>query len=124
MKRKHLWKLTESMIDAENASWAYEFAADCRKADLKPLPQSGRYEGGVSRLYGNPGANLFKKNIEKYRKLSQPPETSEDVQVGRRVFKRKIDMKGHSVRLLKLSPLPGEKQKKSSFAWGFFDFLF
>jgi len=71
---------------------------------VKPLPQAGRYEGGVSLLYGKPGVDVFRKNREKYARLSQPAETSEAVQVGAGRFGRDIEMAGHSVRLIKLSP--------------------
>jgi hypothetical protein len=32
-------------------------------------------------------------------------------------------MKGHSVRLLKLTPLSTEEKEDDSFAWGIFDFM-
>ena len=124
MKRKQVWQLTESVIDAEHASWAYEFAADCKKAGVKKVPKAGRYEGSIHALYGDAGVKVFKKNIEKYRKLSQVEENTQDVLVGRKRFERDIKMDGHSVRLLKLSPPSGLEPDDDSFTWGLFDFLF
>jgi len=126
MRRGASWQVSERLVDAEHASWAYAFAADCRAAGVKPLPQAGRYEGGVSLLYGKPGEAVFQKNKEKYAQLAQMTETAEQVQVGSKRFERDIEMTGHSVRLLKLTPSlrEGGNEEQHSFAWGLFDFLF
>jgi xylan 1,4-beta-xylosidase len=112
MKRGASWRLSESRVDAEHATWAYAFAADCRAAGVKPLPQAGRYEGGVSLLYGKPGEEVFRKNKEKYARLAQVAETAEPVSVASGRFERDIEMAGHSVRLLCLTPLPAEGEAK------------
>lgn len=104
MKRAAAWALAENLVDAEHATWAYAFAADCRATGVKPLPQAGRYEGGVSLQYGKPGEDVFRKNKEKYARLAQVAETAETVSVARGRFERDLEMAGHSVRLLKLSP--------------------
>ncbi|MFO7936647.1 MAG: hypothetical protein R6V06_03465 [Kiritimatiellia bacterium] len=124
MKRKQAWTLTESLIDAEHASWAYEYAADCRKAGIKKIPKAGRYEGSTHILYGEEGTELFKKNREKYRKLSQPEKTTRKVTVGRKHFECDITMKGHSVRMLKLSPPANMETDNNSSGWSLLDFLF
>ncbi len=126
MKRNAAWTLSERLVDAEHGTWAYAFAADCRAAGVKPLTQAGRYEGSVALLYGAPGVDVFRKNKEKYLRLSQVDETSETVRVGSGRFERDIDMTGHSVRLIRLTPPPpeGKNEKSRSFAWGLFDFLF
>ena len=123
MRRNKTWTFSESLVDAEHATWAYDFAADCRAEGVKPLPQAGRYEGGVSLLYGSPGVIVFRKNKEKYRRLSQMVEKSETIHAGVGRFERDIDMAGHSVRLIKFSPEAGN-EKSHSFAWGLFDFMF
>jgi xylan 1,4-beta-xylosidase len=111
MKKGAAWQLSETLLDATHASWAYAFAADCRAAGVKPLPQAGRYEGGLSLLYGPPGVEVFRKNREKYARLAQVSETAEQVEVGAGSFERVIDMAGHSVRLIRLSPSVSETVK-------------
>jgi xylan 1,4-beta-xylosidase len=118
MKRGAVWQLSESLVDAEHAVWAYAFAADCRAAGVKPLPQAGRYEGGVSLLYGPPGVDIFRKNKEKYARLAQVTETAVPVSIVSGRYERDIEMAGHSVRLIKLSPPVSETgTKKRSSLW-------
>ncbi len=126
MRRGASWQVSESLVDAGHAVWAYAFAADCRAAGVKPLPQAGRYEGGVSLLYGKPGEEVFRMNKEKYARLAHVDETSETVRVSRGRFERDIEMAGHSVRLLRLTPpTKGETDEEScSFVRRLFDDLF
>ncbi len=126
MKKGAAWQLSETLVDAEHASWAYALAADCRAAGVRPLPQAGRYEGSVSLLYGRPGADVFRKNREKYARLSQPTETSEAVRAGPGRFERDIEMAGHSVRLIKLTPLlpEGKSEKRRSSVGSLLGYLF
>jgi hypothetical protein len=126
MKKGAAWQNAETLVDETHAVWAYAFAADCRAAGVKPQTQAGRYEGGVSLLYGKPGVDVFRKNKEKYARLAQVAEMSETVRVGSGRFERDIDMAGHSVRLIRLTPLSPEKgngEGRSSF-WDFFGDLF
>jgi len=116
MKRGAAWTLAESLVDAEHAAWAYAFAADCRAAGVTPLPQAGRYEGGVSLQYGKPGEEVFRKNKEKYARLAQVTETAEPVSVASGRYERDIEMAGHSVRLLKLSPPVSETGQEKKFS--------
>jgi len=46
---------------------------------------------------------------EKYQRLAQLDETTETVRVGAGRFDRDVEMAGHSVRLLRLTPSPKEK---------------
>ncbi len=108
MSPEHAWTLAERRVDAAHGTWAYAFAADCRAAGVKPLTQAGRYEGGVSLLYGPPGVAVFRKNKEKYQHLARVDETTETVRVGAGRFDRDVEMAGHSVRLLRLTPSPKE----------------
>jgi xylan 1,4-beta-xylosidase len=126
MKRGVAWQLSESLVDAEHAAWAYAFAADCRAAGVKPLPQAGRYEGSVSLSYGAPGVEVFSKNREAYARLAQVTETAGQVTVGSGRFEREIEMAGHSVRLLRLTPLSpdGKSEKRRSSVGKLFDYLF
>lgn len=102
------WKLSEWTIDAEHGSWAYAFVADCEAAGLKPVPAGSPYEGGVGSTWGQAGAELFRKNIAKYSKLAALPKTrdAETITVGAGEFSLDLDMPGHSVRWLRLSPAP------------------
>jgi len=108
MSPEHAWTLAERRVDAAHGTWAYAFTADCRAAGVKPLTQAGRYEGGVSLLYGPPGVAVFRKNKEKYQHLARVDETTETVRVGAGRFDRDVEMAGHSVRLLRLTPSPKE----------------
>ncbi len=104
MKRGATWSLGESRVDAAHAVWAYAFAADCRAAGVPRQRLAGRYEGGVSLLYGKPGLDIFRKNKEKYQRMAQVAETAGQIQVGEGGFELDIEMEGHSVRLLRLVP--------------------
>ena len=106
MKAGAPWTLTEWAIDAEHASWAYAFEADCAAAGIRPLPAAGRYEGSPGSLYGKPGEELFRKNVEKYARLAALPKTRDAVPapVAQGRFAADCDLPGHSVRLLRLTP--------------------
>ncbi|MDA3925674.1 MAG: hypothetical protein PF904_13325 [Kiritimatiellae bacterium] len=99
------WVCVKSRIDAKHTTWAYAFDADCRAAGVELLPSAGRYEGNTRLLYGEPGVKVFFKNREKYRKLSVLTELKERVSVGAGSYKTDFDMEGHSVRLLRLTPV-------------------
>jgi xylan 1,4-beta-xylosidase len=125
MKRSRTWTLSESVVDATHATWAHAFAADCRDAGVKPLTQAGRYEGGVSLLYGAPGVAVFRTNKEKYHRLAQVAETSTSIRVGAGRVECDIEMAGHSVRLIRLTPPPeGKHENSDSSFWNFFGDLF
>jgi len=106
MKQGQTWRLSEWSIDRERTVWAYEFLADCRKAGLTPLPRAGRYEGSPLRYFGEPGVDVFQANIEKYRTLSELPQTrlEEALTVREGGVALQVEMPGHSVRLLELTP--------------------
>ena len=106
MKAGAAWKLTQWQIDAEHAAWAQAFAADCQDAGVAPLPQAGRFEGSVGRLYGPAGERVFRKHREKYARLATLPKTQDGVAItaadGACVLD--FEMPGHSIRLLRFSP--------------------
>jgi hypothetical protein len=103
-----VWRASEWLIDRSHGTWAYEFEADCTAAGLRPLDRAGLYEGAVLRLYGEPGIDVWKANADKYARLSAVgrPRDNLPVTVGDGQLTLDIDMAGHSVRLLKLSPAP------------------
>ena len=99
------WRITEETVDREHGVWAYAFEADATTAGLAPLPNAGLYEGSPSRLYGERGPEVFRKNIEKYRQMAVPAKTRDElVPVREGVLELALDMPPHSVRLLRLSP--------------------
>jgi xylan 1,4-beta-xylosidase len=100
------WRVSEWTIDHEHASWAYAFEADCAAAGLKPLAVAGLYEGSPTRLYGEAGPGAFQKNLAKYAALSVVPETrkNEVIKAGGGAVALDLDMAGHSVRFIRLSP--------------------
>lgn len=106
MKTGTAWSLSEWLVDHDRSVWAYEFEADCKAAGVKPLPKAGLYEGAVLRLYGKPGVEVWQKNAAKYAKMSEMghPRDGEPLAVGEGQCRMDIEMAGHSVRLIRLSP--------------------
>lgn len=106
MTRGAAWRVTEWAIDADHATWARAFVVDCEAAGIKPSPTAGLYEGAVGYTFGKPGEALFRKNIAKYSKLAATPKTRDGeavaAEAGRCTFD--LDMPGHSVRLIRMSP--------------------
>jgi len=98
--------LSEWTIDKDHASWIYTFLEDAAKAGLQPLPSAGLYEGSPRRLLGDKGVDLFKANIDRYRALSQLPQTKNEeiCPVAENRIDLELTMPSHSVRLLKLTP--------------------
>ncbi|MBU4459278.1 MAG: hypothetical protein KJ579_01820 [Verrucomicrobia bacterium] len=103
------WRVSEWRVDADHGTWARAFVADCRAAGIQPSPTAGLYEGSVSLTFGQPGVDLLRKNIAKYARLAELQKTrnAEAMAVagGRCVIP--LDMPGHSVRLLRLTPAAG-----------------
>ena len=106
MKAGATWRLSECAIDETHGTWAYAFEADCLAAGLKQVPTCGLYEGNVKRLYGEAGPELFRKNADKYARLSVAPQTKDNaaVAVSDKRLSLELEMPGHSVRLLRLAP--------------------
>ena len=100
------WRMTEWTVDQERASWAYAFEADCQAAGLAMVKGAGLYEGNPGKLYGEAGLGVFKKNAEQYRARSVVPVTQDNVPVtvGDGAMTLDLDLAGHSVRLIRLSP--------------------
>jgi xylan 1,4-beta-xylosidase len=100
------WRLSEWSIDANRTVWAYANYADAQAAGLPALPLAGLYEGSPRRFFGRLGPALFQKNIEKYRKLSELPQTRRDEPVtsadGRLTVE--VVLPAHSVRFLEFRP--------------------
>jgi len=106
MEESDTWTISEWRIDSESSSWGQTFEADCEAAGVEPLPKSGRYEGSPSRRYGEEGECVFRQNRDKYARIAELPMARKDEKVGVAAGRvdLTIDMPGHSVRLLKVSP--------------------
>ncbi|HOI55975.1 MAG TPA: hypothetical protein PLP01_12050, partial [Phycisphaerae bacterium] len=99
---------TEWSIDEHRGVWARAFEADCHAAGIEPLPEAGRYEGSPRHLYGEAGERVFAAHRERYAALATLPVTREDTQVAGPDggVSLDLDMPGHSVRLIRLTPAP------------------
>ncbi len=108
MKSGGAWRLSEWSIDQTHGVWAYEFEADCAAAGVQPLARAGLYEGSVTRLYGEAGVPVFRRNADKYARLAATPQTrnNDAVTTANGQLTMDLDLPGHSVRLLQLTPLP------------------
>lgn len=100
------WQLSAWTVDETHGVWAYAFAADCEAAGLKPLPAAGFYEGSVTELYGEPGLEVFQRNRDKYARMSVTPcpRDRETVTGDNDRLAIDLEMPGHSVQLIELSP--------------------
>lgn len=106
MRAAASWRLSEWTIDADHGAWGRAFDADCEAAGIKRLPTGGRFEGSLGYTYGKDGAELFRKNVAKYARLAAMPKTrdNEAISVADGQCAMAMDMPGHSVRLIRLSP--------------------
>ncbi len=102
------WTLSEWRIDGASGVFIHDFYEDCAAAGLEPLPNSPILGGNVALRFGPEGGSILRANIEKYQKLADLAQTKVDepLTVRRGEATLKMEMPGHSVRLLKLSP-PG-----------------
>ena len=98
--------LKEWTIDKDHAKWIHAFIEDAAKAGYSPIPKSGMFEGSPYRLLGEDGFALFDSKIERYRELSQLPQTCHEKALPLRNGRLQIDLKmpSHSVRLIELVP--------------------
>ncbi|HUT59842.1 MAG TPA: hypothetical protein VNA25_18510 [Phycisphaerae bacterium] len=108
MKAGQPWRLSEWAVDANRTVWTHAYLADCAAAGVKPLPRAGLHEGSPLRYHGPQGERIFLKNVAKYRKLAELPQTKRDeplaVADGQATIR--MTLPGHSVRFLELSPPP------------------
>ncbi len=100
------WRMSQRLVDAEHGVFMREFCADCEAAGIDPLPESGLFEGGISKRFGEAGVRLFRQNHENYVRMTEPLDVAEDAPVvvkdGHMTLRLK--MPGHSVRFIELSP--------------------
>jgi len=106
MKAGSSWRLSQWTVDRRKTVWAYAFEADAQAAGLEMLPRAGLYEGNPEKLYGERGNEVFHANAEKYARMARLPKTKDNLRVvvGDGQIKLDIEMAGHSVRLLRLTP--------------------
>ena len=106
MKPVDIWQISEWRVDRDHGVFIRAFVEDCRKAGLTPLPDSAVLGGDIRRRWGAEGVKVLKANINRYRTLSKLPQTlkNQELKVQEGGVAMKIEMPGHSVRLLKLTP--------------------
>jgi xylan 1,4-beta-xylosidase len=99
---------TEWSIDEQHGVWARALEADCRAEGIEPLPEAGRYESQPRLLYGEPGEAIFARNRDRYAAMAVLPVTRDDTLAATPdgAVALDLDMPGHSVRLVRLSPTP------------------
>jgi xylan 1,4-beta-xylosidase len=106
MKADAQWTLSEWRIDESHAVFIRDFYENCEAAGIEPLPNAPIFGGNLGLRFGPEGGSLLRENIERYQKLAALPQTRTDepLTVGEGQVSFELDLPGHSVRLLKLSP--------------------
>ena len=101
------WTLDEWLVDHDHGIWTYAFEDDCRAAGLEQDPKAGQYEGSIGFGWGDEGVALFGQNKTKYAALGELPQvaTAQPVRAEGGQIRIEREMTGHSVRLLKLTPV-------------------
>jgi hypothetical protein len=100
------WTLSQWAIDADHGVFAEQLYADCEQAGLQPLPDSPLYGGNVALRFGSGVHKILAENRAAYEQLARPAELrcDEPLAVADDALRMTIEMPGHSVRLLVISP--------------------
>lgn len=100
------WTVSEWGIDRERGVFAHQLYADCEEASLESLPDSPIYGGNVALRFGRDTHKILTQNRAEYMKLAPPVAMREDepLAVSDGAARMTIDMPGHSVRFLIVSP--------------------
>ncbi len=100
------WTVSQWGIDQDRGVYAHQLYADCEEAGLEPLPDSPIYGGNVALRFGRPVHKVLAENREKYAELAPPVvmREQESLAVSDGSAKLTIEMPGHSVRFLVISP--------------------
>ena len=108
MRSSGSWQLSEWRVDYDHGVFIHALTEDCHQAGLSPLPDSAMLGGDIRRRWGAEGLAVLKENFARYRKLAALPQTisGQALSVQEGGVAMTIEMPGHSVRLLKLTP-PG-----------------
>ena len=100
------WTVSEWGIDKDHGVFAHQLYADCEQAGIPPLPDSPIYGGNVALRFGSAVHKVLAQNRSKYAQLARPAELRRDepLPVTDGAVRLTIEMPGHSVRLLVISP--------------------
>ena len=101
------WMISQWGIDRKRGVFVHQLYADCEQAGLEPLPDSPIYGGNIALRFGPPVQKILAQNRADYAKLA-PPELmrqEEHLTVSDGVARMTVDMPGHSVRFLVISPI-------------------
>jgi len=106
MKKGQTWKISEWLIDEEHSGFMRAFCRDCEAAGIELLPKTAMFSTDIRRRFGEPGSALFKKNIGRYREMTElfQPRDGAPVAVGDGAVSLEFNMPSHSVRLLEIAP--------------------
>lgn len=104
-------EVDEWRVDRNHTTWMYAFLEDARRSGLEPLPEAALYEASPRRLFGDPGLQVFKEHIERYRAIAQ----SEPIRIhhalepeGDGGYRFSFRLPPRSVRLFRLTPVSGQ----------------
>jgi xylan 1,4-beta-xylosidase len=115
MQAEQTWTLSRWEIDAQHGTFIHAFHADCEAISLIADHTVPEFAGGSAMFdrYGPASRDLFNTNREKYFALSQLPQTkiSSPISVDDSHLRLTMEMPGHSVRLIELSP-PSDASEK------------
>ncbi|TWU38313.1 GH39 family glycosyl hydrolase [Novipirellula artificiosorum] len=100
------WTVSQWGIDKDHGVFAHQLYADCEQAGILPLPDSPLYGGNVALRFGSAASKILASNRSTYVQRARPAELQqkEPLSVADGAVQLTIDMPGHSVRLLVLTP--------------------
>ena len=100
------WTISEWGIDRERGVFAHQLYTDCEQAGLEPLPNSPIYGGNVALHFGAGVHKILAQNRTAYAKLAEPAclRQAEPLKTSDGTVNLTLQMPGHSVRLLVISP--------------------
>ena len=106
LKDGRRWTVSQWGIDRDHGVFVHQFYADCQEAGLEPLPDSPIYGGNLGLRFGREWSNVMARNRATYAELAQPAILKQDepLAVSDGTAKLTVQMPGHSVRLLVVSP--------------------
>ena len=100
------WTVSEWAVDKSHGVFIHQLYADCQEAGISPLPDSPIYGGLPALRFGSAVHTILARNRSNYAKLALPAvqRQKEPLAVSDGAARMTIQMPGHSVRLLAISP--------------------
>lgn len=101
------WSVREWRIDRNHGVFAHAFYEDCSREGLATLPGSPMYGGNVQLRYGPGAGTVLTGNRDRYTMLGKPVlvRDGETVITSADKIELVLEMPGHSVSLLEMSPV-------------------